>query len=283
MSTKQQIITAGAFERQARHEYEMYFLGILHNAVNVVNLPGDIPKRYFLRTLFESGKIGYGNGLYLPVSGSGVDMYGEPTHYTFTAENNVSFTKPAKDCVILRINDQSYPVYPFLKLRARQLAEIDTSISQNMFACRTQAVYECADNASLLSLQNAYRARKLGADVIFATNAMINETKLTVHNTGAEYLCDKLYELRREVFDDTLTRLGFMTSNTDKRERVQSAEVNATIGTAYDNIYVMIDTFNHDAETGNLDIRLELNGAIRDYYKAVEQAAEEQGYDGNVN
>ncbi|MCD8201608.1 MAG: hypothetical protein LUD47_06040 [Clostridia bacterium] len=273
MSTKQNLRDAERYRMAVEGEYKRYFLSILHNSLTVENLPDDVPKRYFLRILFKYGKIGYGNGVYLPVSGVGIDIYGLPTQYYFTGANGVAFTKDARDCQIFRLNDQESPIYPFIELRSKQIADIETSIRQNLFAVRTQAIYECSDQAAMLSLQNAYAARKLGSEVIFQTNSFTNENKLTVHPTEAEYLCDKLQQLKTDYVSDVLCRLGVMTSS-EKEERVQTAEVNANVGIAYENINVMADTFNYDAKRQGSPLRMRVNGAIQDFYDAASTSTE---------
>ena len=84
-------------------------------------------------------------------------------------------------------------------------------------------------------------------------------SKLSCTNTGAQYLIDKLQEARQRVINETLARLGVASANTEKRERVQSTEVNASLGYAVDSVAVEVDTFNYDAEQGGLDIRMKTN------------------------
>ena len=57
-----------------------------------------------------------------------------------------------------------------------------------------------------------------------------------------------------------------MTNSIEKRERVQSAEVNATIGQATDYIYLLIDTFTKQCETYGLDFEMVLNGSLEEIY-----------------
>lgn len=272
MATKQVMQDAELYARRVEKEYKMFFLGLLHNAITVEGLPEEVPKRYFLNTLFNNGKIGYGNGLYLPVSGIGIDVYGLPTEYVFQAANGINFTKKAKDCQIFRINDQEYPITPFIDLKCKQIAEIETSIHQNLFAVRTQAVYECADQASLLSLQNAFKARKLGAEVIFQSNAFTTDNKLTVHSTEADYLCDKLYELKNAYINEVLMRLGVM-SEEKKKEQTLEIEVNTNRGIAYEDIHIIVDTFNYDAETQGSNLRMSINSPIEDYMETLMKEA----------
>lgn len=277
MSTKQEIKKAERFLCTAENLYVQYFLNLAHNSINIKGLPDDVPKRYFLKVLFKNGKIGnYGGmkGVFLPVSGVGVDIYGLPTDYILTGFNGYVHTASAKEVGILRLNDLSIPLYPYIKFQARRLAEIDAAIEQNLNAVKTMTMYECKDQSTLLSLQNAAKARQTGAVCAFAVKGTLQDN-IVVHETGAEYLCDKFTELRKEIMNETLSRLGVMTSNTDKRERVQTAEVNATVGVTVDNIYIMIDTFNYDAKISGLNLRMELNSVTEDYYKLSENNEKE--------
>ena len=270
MSTKQEINSAEKYRKILVNMYMNHFLGLLHNALEIENLPDDCPKRYFLRTLFRLGKIAeYGSGddtLYLSASGIGVDIYGLPTQYVLTGYNGFIVTVDKDDCNILRLNDLEKPIYPYLYIKSELLADFDTAIRQNLEATRTQSVFECKDQATLLSLQNQWKARRVGALVAFNSNSVIENNKLTVHETGAQFYVDKLHEARKEVIDEVYERLGIMTANTDKRERVQSAEVNASVGRVIDNIYVMIDTFNYDAKVSGSKLRMKLNSVTEEYY-----------------
>ena len=250
MSTKQEINSAEKYRKRVVNMYMSHFLGLLHNALEIENLPDDCPKRYFLRTLFRQG----------------VDIYGLPTQYVLTGYNGFIVTVDKDDCNILRLNDLEKPIYPYLYIKSELLADFDTAIRQNLEATRTPCVFECKDQATLLSLQNQWKARRVGALVAFNSNSVIENNKLTVHETGAQFYVDKLHEARKEVIDEVYERLGIMTANTDKRERVQSAEVNASVGRVIDNIYVMIDTFNYDAKVSGSKLRMKLNSVTEEYY-----------------
>lgn len=267
MSTKQEIKDAQRYIRDRYNIYMMYFCGIFHNSVKFNNLPKDLPKRYLLRVLLRKGYIINYGSLYLPGFGEGVNVYGLPERYVITSYNGeVIMTVNAKNCTVLRVNDQGYPLYPYLKQQSLMLANIDAAINQNLEACKTMTVFECADQATLLSLQNLSTAKSIGAAKAFVNKSFSRNISVNALETGAEYLCDQFIQLRKEYMNETLSRLGIMSANVDKRERVQSAEVNATVGEVVDNIHVMIDTFNYDAEIGGLDIRMELNTKVEEYY-----------------
>ena len=113
-----------------------------------------------------------------------------------------------------------------------------------------------------MSLANLAEARQIGATIVFENKSANLADNLTVSSTGAQYLVTSLLEDRNKVYNETLMHLGISSANIDKAERVQSIEVTASQGVAIESIKTLIDTFNHDAEVGGLDIRLEYNTAL---------------------
>lgn len=272
MSTKQKIKDAENRRRSRKEIYMDYFLGLLHNSITIENLPSDVPKRYFLKTLFKYGKIAHYQGgkkeLYLPCYGAGRDVYGLPTQYVLFGYNGYITTEKADNIQILRINDQGNGISDYIEQQCELIADIDMSIYQNLYAVRTMSIYECADEKTLLSIQNIEKARSVGALCAFKkSGTYANGDALKVHSTNAEYLITDLQLYRKEVINETLTRIGVMTNPIEKKERVQTAEVNSNIGQTIDSIYVMIDTFNHDAKVGGLPLRMVLNSVTEDYYR----------------
>lgn len=278
MSTRSERRVAEKYRKTRENYYVSHFLSILHNSVNVKNLPNNLPKRYLLGVLFRKGKIGYygnsdGSGLYLPAAGTGVDVYGLPTHYILTGYNGKVITKQAKDVVIMRINDLSLPVLPYLKIQSSLLANIDTAINQNLDAIRTMTFAKCRDQKTLLSIKNAWDANRMGATVAFIAEDGIEQSFVTL-DTGAQYLLDRLLQDRSRVMQDTLQSIGVATT-VNKNERVQSIEVQASNMYAYSNLQTIVDTFNYDAEIGGLPIRLEKNEATSALLEQNAQDAQE--------
>lgn len=63
-----------------------------------------------------------------------------------------------------------------------------------------------------------------------------------------------------------MNKLGIMSANIDKKERVQVGEVNATIGQCEDYIYLLIDTFNKQMVTYNIPYKMSFNGSMEELY-----------------
>ena len=263
-NTKQARRDAERKRRDYENSYRSDFASKFHNAVKVVNLPVDLPKRYLLRTLLNKGGIAFDKqtGLYLPFVYGGIDVYGEPKWYNLIGFNGYTLMRNASEVVILRANDLLYPTGDYIDIQVQKLVNFDMAIEQNLEAIKTMTIMEVKDHQTLLSLANLAEARQIGATIVFENKSANLADNLTVSSTGAQYLVTSLLEDRNKVYNETLMHLGISSANIDKAERVQSIEVTASQGVAIESIKTLIDTFNHDAKVGGLDIRLEYNTAL---------------------
>lgn len=254
-----------------REEYFNYYMGnfssLLHNSFTVEN-ENELPKRYLLNTLFKYGQIVYDKetGLYLRGRGIGIDVYGLPTQYTLFGANGYVVTREAKDVVVLRANDLSIPIWIYLKQQSEKIVEYDMAIEQNLEAIKTMVLCGFDSEKNLLSFMNQIESRRLGATACYVNNLANRGTGLKVDSTGAQFLVDKLLDCRKKIIDETYQKMGIQYANTDKKERVQATEVNASLGLAVDSIYTFVDTFNYDAEYGGIPIRLKLNSSLEEIY-----------------
>lgn len=247
--------------KQYKDDYVSTFSMLFHNSVIVENLPENLPKRYLLRVLKNKGAIAYDKitGLFLPFTKQGFDAYGLPLRYTLIGYNGLVLQRNTNEVVILRANDIEYPISDYLEFQAQKLVDIDVAIEQNLEAVKTMTIYEVGNAATLLSIANEAECKRIGSTVFFRSRGTNIQNDCKVSNTGAEYIVDKLIEARKEVFNETLSALGINTANTEKRERVQTAEIRASNGYSIDRLNTLIQTFNEDSEKGGLSIRLKAN------------------------
>lgn len=245
-----------------KNNYMALFTELFHNSVEIEN--SDIPKRYLLRTLLHKGGIAYDKetGLYLPYDGVGIDVYGLPTDYNLIGQNGYFIRRSKDGVVILRANDIKYPINQYFEQQAERVTDIDMSIDQNLESVKTMSIAYVEDNKQLLSLMNAVESRRIGSTIIFENKKSAIGAGIKCESTGAQYLVDKLLEARRQILDETFSHIGISVANTDKRERVQGMEVMASQGLAKDLISTLVDTFNYDAEYGNIPIRLKANTSL---------------------
>ena len=232
------------------------YLNLLLNAVKIIDkgsgktLPF-VVETFVKRALFENGEAGYDKitKQWYYVYGEGLDEYGKPTMLVLVTANGKAFTRKAyydKDedgaYDILGLPVTNLTIGAIIEETTDFMQNCDVAMRQNLEACKTPYIVVCRDENLRLSFDAALEQKQLGQAAIVVSEELGDGLKAISVNTP--YLVDKFEQARDAERDTLLNKLGILTSNVNKRERVQSAEVNATLGQASDYIYLLIDTFN---------------------------------------
>lgn len=282
--------TGEACERPARFSriadtYYNEFVDLIMNAVKIDNL--DYRREYFVKkNLFETAYVGYNSTLddfFITVPAKGRKQVGALwRNGEFKNYDNVSigthdynYDKDVAGDVwrILTANPSITPLFTVARDYAELLAECDIGIRQNICAVRTPAFWVTDDADFRLSVNQAAQQQQDGSACIIVSSAMSNSLKPMTNETP--YIADKLNEIKKELRDEFLTRIGILTANTNKRERVQAAEVDAKVGETVDLIYSVIDYWNKQVESFGLDYKMTFNGVTETYYAPEEDDGED--------
>lgn len=221
-------------------------------------------------------------GVVAEITGTGLDFYGYPTRGWFVSGNGKSWQR--------KLNyepkaDGAYIIYalpnfgnftPLILHTAEILTQLTIGVRQNAIAMQTPSFYVVDDPDEVFSMRATMEQVVNGAPAVIAKRN-IAANYATIRNE-TPFVADKLKALAREFETDFLTKVGILSANTQKRERVQSAEVNAGVGECVDRIYTVIDTNNKQCEEyGLAKYKYELNGSVeRLYADELETAAEPQ-------
>ena len=256
--------------------FEEYF-NLLMNAVKVVSAQDGEKLSYEVETflkrgLFENGAMGYDKitKQWYYVYGQGLNEYGNPTTLTLVTANGKTFTRPAyyenKEDGAYKVD--ALPVNMSMAQLIKECTDFmtncDVAMRQNLEACKTPYIVVCKNEDLRLSFETALQQKVLGQACIVVSEDLGDGLKAV--DVGVNYLVDKFSEARDTERDTLLTKLGILTANTDKKERVQSAEVNASLGQASDYIYLLIDTFNKQCEYYGLPFKMDFNGSMEEIY-----------------
>lgn len=145
----------------------------------------------------------------------------------------------------------------------------DVVIWQNLNAVKTAKVITVQNPDTLLSLKHAMRKIQAGVPIVEVSAALADALKAI--DVSTPFIADRIGEFKRTIKDELLIRIGTMSANTTKRERVQATEVNATVGQCEDYIYSLIDNLNAQFEAFNLPLKARLNNSLEElYYNAIE-------------
>lgn len=256
--------------------FEEYF-NLLMNAVKVVSAQGEASINYeeetFLkRGLFENGSMGYDKitKKWYYVYGLGLNDDGDPTELCFVTANGKTFTRPAyydnKDDGAYKVDALpiNMSMAQLIKATTDFMINCEMAMKQNLEACKTPYIVVCKNENLRLSFETAIQQKQTGQAVIVVNEDLGDGLKAI--DIGVTYLVDRFAEARDTERDTLLTKLGILTANTDKKERVQSAEVNATIGQASDYIYMLIDNFNKQCDSYGLPYKMIFNGSMEEIY-----------------
>lgn len=199
------------------------------------NVPESVDTRYLEMQLFYNGSAIYFNDdvmgdlcLSCAVNG-GFDVYGNPKERrAYSRYNNYYRILNEKNSVIIWNNYIRTNSVLDVKMFARRLYNLDRIIDINANAQKTPVLVQASEKQRLVLL-NVYKEFDGNAPVIFGDkNLDINGLK--VFSTNAPYNCDKLYQLKTQVWNEALTYLGISNINIMKKERLVTDEVTRNQG-----------------------------------------------------
>lgn len=193
------------------------------------NLPPTVDARYLELRLFECGSMVYfdddviGN-LCLDCLPSGrLDVYGNPVlRRAYSGYNNYQKLLKESNSVIIWNNYLHTNSILEVKMFARRLYNLDRIIDVNANAQKTPVLIQGTEQQRL-TLKKLYKEFDGNSPFIFGDkNLDLNSLKCL--QTGAPYVCDKLYNLKQMYWNEALTYLGINNTGAQKRERMLAIE-----------------------------------------------------------
>lgn len=244
-------------------------LGI--NTFKWVNMPKEINTLYLEKILFEQGYCFFFRddvtGEYITLGGTmgGMDIYGIPTERTAIGMNNFIYEGLNKtNSVIIYNTFRGLNTLNYARLYADKIANCDLSRDINLRQLRFPYLF-IGDISQQLSLKNIYEKIEDGEVAIFS-DKNIKANELTCINTNVPYVCDKLTEVKANLYNEYLTLLGIENTNMNKKERMVSNEVNGNYGNIEINRATRLSPRQYAAEQindlFNLDVKVEFNSDL---------------------
>lgn len=233
--------TANLFEDSARLNnltYKQYLDRLTELAISMFewkNLPPSVDARYLELHLFETGCMVYFNDDVLGnicldcVANGRLGIYGDPIlRRAYSGYNNYNALLKESNSVIVWNNYLHTNSILDVKMFARRLYVLDRIIDVNANAQKTPVLVQGTEKQRL-TLINLYKEFDGNAPFIFGDNNL-DLNVLKVLQTGAPYVCDKLYTLKTQYWNEALTYLGISNINIQKRERLITDEVTRNQG-----------------------------------------------------
>ena len=233
------------------------------------NLPPTVDSRYIEQALFYNAGTVYFNdevmgNLALDVVCQGnFNVYGEPIRRrAYSKYNQYQKELTDSDSVVIWNNMDRTPTYPIIELFSQRLYNLDRIIDVNSNAQKTPVLLKC-DQKQRLTLLNAFKEMDGNSPVIFADNSF-DENSIICLKTDAPYVCDKIYDLKTNIWNEALTYLGIPSANVMKKERLIKDEVLRGLGGTLANRYSRLSEREHAVKKINNMFGTNIEVTIRD-------------------
>jgi hypothetical protein len=234
-------------------------------------LPEGWKKNYFRFWLFHIGSIAV---IYTkefgwvcqPYSIIELDLYYNPK---IIQVYNQFITTPKIGAVgvnagIIKCMDDYFGLDDIVTRYATDLAQCDRSIEVNLMNSNVTAFFKAKSKKDADAIKEAYGQATTGKPFVVVNKEVMDDEAIEtlLPNIKNNFIVNDLLQARRGILNAFLTEIGIRNANYDKRERLNSQEVNenndetsAIISVMYDNIKKSMETINDISGLG-LDVKL---------------------------
>ena len=192
-----------------------------------------------LKGLLSFTNDNLGNLLPLKCGATGINVFNRPTEIIVANPVVGSFTRQiGVDCEIVYLQSKQGGRYrtikPIITLFAQKLANCDASIDINLFNSRTTMVFRAPTPQAAESYKAMYDEMSEGKPAVFIDEEMGSllqnggkDSNLYMIKAKENFIADVVQNEKLQIVNEFLTTIGINTSNTTKRERLVTDEVNS--------------------------------------------------------
>ena len=271
---------------QNDYAFLMYYSRLTELSVSMFewkNLPDTVDPRFLELALFRDGMAVFfkdedltdeeihADGSYLclrTMIGGRWDVYNVPTIRRAYASNGYNRELNQDNSVIIFNNYLRTNSMLMVEEYARKLAELDRIIEVNAKAQKTPVLIQC-DETQRLTMKNLYMKYDGNEPFIFA-DKKLNPNCIKVLTTDAPYVCDKLYQLKSQIWNEALTYLGISNLNVQKKERLVSDEVMRNMGGTIASRYSRLEIRRQACQEINKMFGLNLDVFYREDFREMD-------------
>lgn len=222
--------------------YYFQYLLRLTKGIFEISAPDYWDTDFLLNTLLLNGVFGIfehnSEPLAMNCQPYGVNMYYKPTSFNIANPvlGNLNKTIGTDGAIIYLEEDpisggQFRTIRPMLTQYAYKLAACDKCIDQSLMNSGVVAIFSALSKKVAESFKAMYDDIAEGKPAVFVDEelglASSNSRNLQYTPAKDNYICDKVQIEKRCIIEEFLTAIGVNNANTDKRERLNSAEVNS--------------------------------------------------------
>lgn len=154
---------------------------------------------------------------------------------------------------IIKLFDDYGGVDDIVRHYAVKLAQIDRSINVNLMNSNVTMYFEARNKKQASEIKDLYAESTQGKPLVVANESVTKGKQIDTlyKDIKTQYIVNDLLQSKRTIINEFLTKIGIANANYDKRERLNSDEVNqnneetrAMISVIYDNLKDSIARIN---------------------------------------
>lgn len=208
--------------------YRRWMLRKIFSIFKFYDIPETWDMDYFLENLFLSGYVCVTDTslgvIPLQCGYTGINVYNHPTKCVIANPVLGSFERTiGEDCVLIHLQYDYTGVDSMLRRYAYLFAACDSSISVNLMNSKVAFIGEAKTKAQAATLQKLYDQISCGKPAVFS-NTTDGETTWQLMRVKDTFIADTVQNLKETIKQEFLTEIGIKNSNTQKRERLITAE-----------------------------------------------------------
>lgn len=237
--------------------YREWMLKKILSRFELEGAPDNWDMQYFWTHLFLDGSISIiGTTLgVIPVrcGYSGINVWDRPT--TIIISNHVlgNFERTiGKDGALVHLQYNYLGIEPILCRYSELLASCDSALAVNLMNSKVSFIGFVDDKAQAATMKKMYDKISGGEPAVFVRKNQVNPESFIFANVKQSFIADDIQLVRRKLVNDFLSDIGINNANIDKRERLNTEEVNANNEEVRFNILNWLDCVQEGLDVANL-------------------------------
>ena len=268
--------------------YREWALKKILSRFEIENMPESWDVNYFWSHLFLDGAIAILDTdlgvIPLRCGYTGVNVWERPTDIVIANPVLGSFQrKIGVDGALIHLQYNYHGIGPVLDRFSYLLAACDSAISVNLMNSKVAFIGFVDDAAQAKTMQKMYDDISGGTPAVFVRKSQVNTENFIFTNVRQSFIADDVMLLRRKLINDFLSDIGVNNANLDKRERLNTEEVNANNEEVRFNILNWMDTIQEGLDVANelysLGLKIKLREVTTDGEKDAVNLMETVGKD----
>lgn len=224
-------------------------------------LPADWDLNWFRLFLFHFGSLAVINTekfgwIAYPYGVTEYNLYYNPKKITVTSAflDGMVDGVIGENAEIIRIMDDYFGLDHLITKYATQLSQCDKDIEINLMNANVSLVCEAENKKEADSVREAFAKATTGEPFVAINKDLLGDRRLVtlINNVSQNFIADKLLDTRRGIMNAFLTEIGIKNANLDKKERLNSMEVEsntdetkAIISVIFENLQMCFDKVNN--------------------------------------